>query len=605
MNKPQRWYDLIDRLKHVKQFDPLEKSGSNRVKGIRTELQPHQMEAMNKAMKSDTGVILAHTVGAGKTLTSIAIANALGKPVDAIVPASLIKNYEQEIKKHTTNESVPINLYSLQDLAMNPDKFRRTLEEQGVKSDDDMKERTLIVDEAHRLRNHKSKSYQLIQGLPYGKKILLTGTPIYNSPADLTNLLELLNKNDDVHQHLNPGRIHTEFYDYENKIKNLVDKKFKGHWRGYTNTEIKDIWSQVKGEKDSVHVSDLVDEAMTRLNKYKDSLSKEELASIKKNNGDNSKMVKDIAKIIARKKFEEKLQDKYGHAREFHSGIIEDLSKKYVHYYDLTSDKTKSDYVAKKNFVLDRVPMLPDQRKAYMTYFKQLPTVLQQKIVGNKLENLPPSAFQNPFFVYTREIANNYNGASPKIDKMVNDIKDSPGKVLSYSNFLEHGVRPLAQKLDKEGIPYGVFTGELSKKEKDKLIDDYNNDRIKTLIVSSAGGEGLNLKNTRMVQIMEPHWNEEKINQVIGRAVRMHSHDDLDPEDRNVTIKNYVSVFPDTKLNTTDAYMKNLSEWKQNISAPVKNIMTEFGTKAASMGNMRYGTYRSFVQGIIRSRSAK
>ncbi len=42
---------------------------------------------------------------------------------------------------------------------------------------------------------------------------------------------------------------------------------------------------------------------------------------------------------------------------------------------------------------------------------------------------------------------------------------------------------------------------------------------------------------------MEPHWNESKINQIIGRAIRYDSHIKLPEADRNVTIVKWVSVF--------------------------------------------------------------
>ena len=63
--------------------------------------------------------------------------------------------------------------------------------------------------------------------------------------------------------------------------------------------------------------------------------------------------------------------------------------------------------------------------------------------------------------------------------------------------------------------------------------------------ITSAGAEGLSLRNVRAVHIMEPYWNEVRVRQVKGRAIRIGSHLDLAPEDRNVSIYTYVSVFSD------------------------------------------------------------
>lgn len=65
---------------------------------IKTTLLPHQQRALQRAMKGN--LLLAHSVGAGKTLTSIAIADKLGRPTVVITPASLVENYKKELTKH-------------------------------------------------------------------------------------------------------------------------------------------------------------------------------------------------------------------------------------------------------------------------------------------------------------------------------------------------------------------------------------------------------------------------------------------------------------------------------------------------------------------------
>lgn len=68
--------------------------------------------------------------------------------------------------------------------------------------------------------------------------------------------------------------------------------------------------------------------------------------------------------------------------------------------------------------------------------------------------------------------------------------------------------------------------------------------------ITSAGAEGLSLKNVRQVHIMEPYWNSVRTDQVKGRAIRICSHTDLDYNDdpelnqRSVEIFTYCSVFP-------------------------------------------------------------
>ena len=67
--------------------------------------------------------------------------------------------------------------------------------------------------------------------------------------------------------------------------------------------------------------------------------------------------------------------------------------------------------------------------------------------------------------------------------------------------------------------------------------------------ITSAGAEGLSLRNVRRVHIMEPYWNHVRTDQVKGRAVRICSHVDLqynsEPSlnERTVEVFTYCSVF--------------------------------------------------------------
>jgi hypothetical protein len=64
------------------------------------------------------------------------------------------------------------------------------------------------------------------------------------------------------------------------------------------------------------------------------------------------------------------------------------------------------------------------------------------------------------------------------------------------------------------------------------------------MIISSAGAEGISLTCVRQVHILEPFWNYVRIDQVLGRAIRMKSHLDLPKEERNVEQYLYLSVLP-------------------------------------------------------------
>ena len=71
---------------------------------------------------------------------------------------------------------------------------------------------------------------------------------------------------------------------------------------------------------------------------------------------------------------------------------------------------------------------------------------------------------------------------------------------------------------------------------------------INTLMISASGAEGIDLRNVRYVHIMEPYWHPVRIEQVVGRARRICSHQDLPPELRTVEVFMYLMVYSPTQL---------------------------------------------------------
>ncbi len=73
---------------------------------------------------------------------------------------------------------------------------------------------------------------------------------------------------------------------------------------------------------------------------------------------------------------------------------------------------------------------------------------------------------------------------------------------------------------------------------------------IKVLMITSAGSEGINLRNTRYVHIMEPYWHPVRVEQVIGRARRICSHKDLPEELQTVEVFIYIMEFTKAQLDS-------------------------------------------------------
>lgn len=162
---------------------------------------------------------------------------------------------------------------------------------------------------------------------------------------------------------------------------------------------------------------------------------------------------------------------------------------------------------------------------------------------------------------------------SPKYIEIINDINQTNGKVLVYSQFRTvEGVGMFKIYLELHGFkeykdikqntqtsdPHKSFMIlDLDKDKAQKQIEVFNNknnnlygENVKILIITESGSEGISLKHTRLVCILEPYWNMILMKQVIGRAVRDGSHLDLPPDERNVRAHVYI-------MNGTEYQAKN------------------------------------------------
>ena len=90
---------------------------------------------------------------------------------------------------------------------------------------------------------------------------------------------------------------------------------------------------------------------------------------------------------------------------------------------------------------------------------------------------------------------------------------------------------------------------------------------INTLMISASGAEGIDLRNVRYVHILEPYWHPVRIEQVVGRARRICSHQDLPPELRTVEVFLYLMVYSPTQLKPLSKEEKTEAEKEEALLA--------------------------------------
>ncbi|QQE72923.1 DEAD/DEAH box helicase [Brevibacillus composti] len=160
---------------------------------------PHQLQTAERVLNEMRGrAILADEVGLGKTIEAGLILKeymirGLAKKILILVPASLVIQWTKELnqkfgipavaqKKEYMWRQYDVVVASIDTAKRDPHR-RHVLD-----IDYDM----LIIDEAHKLKNKKTRNYQFVKEIRKKYCLLLTATPIQNEMDELYNLINLL-----------------------------------------------------------------------------------------------------------------------------------------------------------------------------------------------------------------------------------------------------------------------------------------------------------------------------------------------------------------------------------------------------------------------------
>jgi hypothetical protein len=115
----------------------------------------------------------------------------------------------------------------------------------------------------------------------------------------------------------------------------------------------------------------------------------------------------------------------------------------------------------------------------------------------------------------------------------------------------------------------------LFEKDENGNIIDVSGEIIKVVLISQAGSEGLDFKGIRQVHILEPWYNVNRQEQIIGRAVRNFSHKDLPFSKRNVQIFLYGTILDNVKEESADLYIYRISEIKAIKIGKVSRLLKQ------------------------------
>ena len=458
--KRQQYWKKIDRqidekkMRNQTKSKDVEKKNmkqqGNCITRSRVNLKQHQLNVINYMGKSQNRLLVYHKMGSGKTLTAVTVSQCYldnypnGKVV-VITPASLTDNFKKEMDKYgNIRNANRYEFYSIQ-------KATNLLKENKLSCSNKL----VIIDEVHNYRTNikiSKKNNKLISGvnvfngykcfLKAHQLLLLTGTPLYNNPDDLTIYKVLLNYNEDF-------------------IKNMSIEDIVKHYQEYP---------------------------------------------------------------------------------------IESLENKVNYYYNKQDENfpTRID-------TIKQVKMSNEYERQYLQILQEIEEQ-NPNLLYNVFRNYT-DANKNQFENLTRRATQNIdndlklNLKLGKIIRIINKLKNQNEKenlpnnqkmkLVIYSNFKEHGIELLKEKTT---VPFSTISGDTKVSMRQKIVNAFNDGIIQVLYITKAGGEGLDLKGTTGIIIMEPTWNTNNAEQIIARAIRYKSHTHLPPNRRYVKVVQYLHL---------------------------------------------------------------
>ena len=489
--------------------------------------RPHQQEALER-FKQTGSIVLAHPVGSGKTFTAMALGEDARRSgqvrrVLVVTPTALRDNFAIEGVKKFSDATVQV-FGSKTEAKVSEDRV--TLETAGPADYsvvgyelfrrsprafvEAVQPDMLVLDEYHRVKDEDSKTFKAVASVrPLVHSFVgMTASLVSNDPSDVAPLVGLAT----MGQH--PFSDRTWFkgrYEY-----------IKGMEKGFFGGEKKQIGLRRVGELRSM-LSDVVH---------------------------------------------------------------------YVSSSDVAKDKPK------RTVVEVSVEMSPLQRRFYHYSLGKLGPELADRVK----RGLPPRNEQEARGIFkmlmdARRASNSVHpfnrfmspaeGArlSPKVVKMMDDAEAhlkgaSDARIMMYSELIDGGIDTLAAGLEDRGIPFSVFAGKGREISGTKVTDesrrkakiDFIDGKVRVMLVSPSGAEGLNLHNATMLQTLDAHFNPERIHQVEGRVWRSEGQAHRPKEEREVIIRRYRSVIP-PHLNFIDRFFGNgrrersVDEWVYQTAA--------------------------------------
>lgn len=472
------------------------------------------------------GLLMYHSVGTGKTCAAVSIAETVlkvhkltdGPSVYVILPPALKSTFI-----NTIMDSNCVN--SVYDIVNDKSKVKKIISKryhimtygEFVKSSLDLNNKTIIVDEAHNLRNSDdtnddkdNKAYDiLLNRLKEGKNnrlVLMSATPMYNEPSEIVDLLNLLLVNEKK-----------DMIKFSSMSMSVLGE-LSSRYISYINSNNPFLYAQKFRPKECF-------DSVLPYGYIPVKLSKKQI---------------DLHKKM-------KQEDIY-----LQGFTIANIGQSVLSLFNL--NKTYS-YKDKSNPVL-----YPDDKHLGLyspKILKICKSIEKSKgivIVYSRflMDGILPMALALEHMGYSRY----------KDDNLLDYKNEKRDSLLNYAILTS---------------PNPEYIGNM--KSFDKILsvcnskDNIDGNLIKVILITKKASEGLSFMNVREIHVLDPWFHNSRIEQIVGRGVRRCSHINLNIANRNVLVYVYMGYIKN--IVTADEHAIRLSEKKFKESKKLNEVIAK------------------------------
>lgn len=513
-------------------------------------LEPQQRFLSNyiNPLTQYNSLLVYHSVGVGKTLTAISIAEKFKDKYKILI---LTKNNNLEFNfrnqlltscsNYIKNKEEYLDYFNLK--GSKNREFKNKIDKEINKNytfltynyiinnkNINLNNTLLIIDEVHNIINNSvsTELQRIIKRSSNLKLVFLSATPIYDNILEIFELGYLLNlnsnNNDNEIHYRRTSLLNNNFIKYDTGLdNNLIKEKIpyvtdqggkylETIFKGKISYLIQDTKSSSKLFPKKIYVGTPITNEKGSINIYKCKISEyqEKIYNISKKSENN--VLYNVSSNVLTLVYPDGTYGKNGYIKN----ILKNRNKDFLKFENILKYSSK--------------------------FYHLLKNLQSDKGCG---------------FIYSNYV--NYAGIA-----LIKELLLHNG----YSFFGNNNLKPKFVILDEN----------LTTANKFRILKLFNHksnvdgDIIKLIIGSPLISEGITFKNIRHIHILEPYWNFSRIDQIIGRGVRLNSHSMLPDEERYTKIYLYTAIT--RKKEESIDYMKYvLSEQKDRSNKEIEYIL--------------------------------